>query len=143
MRSRPDTLFLLKFLRHGKFSQLRAREVLENFLLHKTEYPQWRENIDMADPDILDVVKTGWVWDASDPDILDTVKTGWVWDASDPDILDIVKTGRVWDYLDSDILDTVKTMLVYGTFLGPKSVCAPGVCHLVGTPVQNMCYGMM
>ncbi len=56
-----DSLFLLRFLRHGKFSQLRAREVLENFLLHKTEHPKWRDNTDMADPEILSIIKTGWV----------------------------------------------------------------------------------
>jgi len=54
-----DTKFLLRFLRVGKFSQLQARERLENYLKCFSKMPDWLRNIDTHDPQILKVVDTG------------------------------------------------------------------------------------
>ena len=59
MSSVADTTFLLRFLRQAKFSQLRAREVVENILKIKTEHPYWMDDVDLADPDFIKFLKSG------------------------------------------------------------------------------------
>ena len=54
-----DTGYLLNFLRTGKFSQLRAREVLEGYLKMKSKYPEWLDDVDTADPEIQRFLGTG------------------------------------------------------------------------------------
>ncbi|KAK2147759.1 hypothetical protein LSH36_537g01030 [Paralvinella palmiformis] len=56
-----DTGYLLNFLRTGKFSQLRAREVLEGYLKMKSKYPEWLDDVDTADPEIQRFLGTGYV----------------------------------------------------------------------------------
>lgn len=55
-----DTTFLLKFLRTAKFSQLRAREVLEGYLKNKVRFPNWVNDIDTTDPAIHEFLRTGY-----------------------------------------------------------------------------------
>ena len=55
--SDPD--FLLRFLRTAKFSQLRARSLLEGFLTMKTENPLWYNNIDTTEPRLLAALRSG------------------------------------------------------------------------------------
>ncbi len=55
----PDSLYLLRYLRHAKFSQLRAREVLDKLLHSKTQSPEFLGNIDTCEPGILTCIKTG------------------------------------------------------------------------------------
>ena len=54
-----DTLFLLRFLRNAKFSQLRARQLLESYLLTLDQHPRWFRNINIQDPGIQAFIKTG------------------------------------------------------------------------------------
>ena len=55
-----DTEYLLRFLRVRKFSQLAARKTLENFWTSRTKYPEWFSNVDMCDPDIQEIIGTGY-----------------------------------------------------------------------------------
>ena len=50
---------LLYFLRTAKFSQLRARTLIENYVKAVTSFPQWFRDIDTHDPDTLDVIESG------------------------------------------------------------------------------------
>lgn len=54
-----DTNFLLRFLRTQKFSQLRARDILETYWRKRTENAEWFANKDTNDPKIQDVIKSG------------------------------------------------------------------------------------
>lgn len=56
-----DTRYLLNFLRTGKFSQLRSREILERYLKMKSRYPEWLDDVDTADPEIQRFLATGYV----------------------------------------------------------------------------------
>ena len=56
----PDTAFLLLYLRGAKFSQLRARELLENTMRAMTELPRWFKTIDTREPGVLEYFKLGW-----------------------------------------------------------------------------------
>ncbi|KAK2149336.1 hypothetical protein LSH36_455g07052 [Paralvinella palmiformis] len=55
----PDTAFLLLYLRGAKFSQLRARELLENTMRAMTELPRWFKTIDTREPGVLEYFKLG------------------------------------------------------------------------------------
>ena len=48
----PDFEFLLRFLRVRKFSQLGARETLENYWTCKAKSPEWFQNMDPADENV-------------------------------------------------------------------------------------------
>jgi len=49
-----DTLLLLNHLRTAKFSQLRARTLVENCAKTFTNYPHWFRDIDTHDPVIME-----------------------------------------------------------------------------------------
>ena len=52
-----DSLFLLAFLRVGKFSQLKARERLGNFISALTHQVTGITGHDPADPDSLKIIR--------------------------------------------------------------------------------------
>jgi hypothetical protein len=54
-----DTTTLLAFLRTAKFSQLKAREMIEKFATVITETPNWFKNIDSTDPAVLKAFEIG------------------------------------------------------------------------------------
>lgn len=54
-----DFGFLLRFMRVRKFSQLGARETLENYWTNKTKYPEWFKHIDPADEKLQKVIRSG------------------------------------------------------------------------------------
>ena len=54
-----DTITLLSVLRTAKFSQLRAREMIENSTKLIAENKRWMTNIDSCDPKIHAVLDTG------------------------------------------------------------------------------------
>ena len=57
-----DSLFLLRFLRAAKFSQLKARTLLENYLKSFMSNKDWTNNIDMSDPKLQAFMRTGLVF---------------------------------------------------------------------------------
>jgi len=59
MSCRTDTELMLQILRTAKFSQLRAREIVENLLTMKTKLPKLMTNIDSHDPGILAHIEAG------------------------------------------------------------------------------------
>ena len=65
-----DSLFLLRFLRVGKFSQLRAREMIENYLTAMNTHPEWFKHIDPTSPRIRAFLKTGYVKRITETNIL-------------------------------------------------------------------------
>lgn len=54
-----DTAYLLMFLRGAKFSQLRAREMIDGLMTHVTSLPTWFRNIDTHEPRLLKAIDTG------------------------------------------------------------------------------------
>ena len=56
---RADTDFILQVLRTAKFSQLRAREMIETILTMKTKHPQLMSNLDSYDSVVLDALDYG------------------------------------------------------------------------------------
>jgi len=56
---RTDTLNLLYFLRTAKFSQLRARTLVENYAKAVTTLPHWFREIDTHDPALIEVIDSG------------------------------------------------------------------------------------
>ena len=56
-----DDWELLMFLRGAKFSQLRAREMIEGNLTIRTELKDWVCDVDSRDPKVLQVFKDGYV----------------------------------------------------------------------------------
>lgn len=56
---RTDTRFLLAMLRRSKFSQLKARELIENILRVKVLLPEYMNNIDTHDPGLLGFIDRG------------------------------------------------------------------------------------
>jgi hypothetical protein len=56
---RTDTQFLLLVLRKAKFSQLVARELIDNILTMRTQCPEFMVNIDLQDPGILAFIERG------------------------------------------------------------------------------------
>ncbi|CAH1780554.1 unnamed protein product [Owenia fusiformis] len=57
---RLDTLFLLRFLRCAKFSQLKARKMLETFTSLMGKVPEWFKNIDTREESIQKVIDIGY-----------------------------------------------------------------------------------
>ena len=55
-----DTHFLLLILRKAKFSQLVARELINNILTMRTQCPEFMVNIDLQDTAILVFIERGW-----------------------------------------------------------------------------------
>lgn len=56
----PTTFdFLLRFIRARKFSQLGARQTLENYWTCKAKTPEWYKGIDPTDPTLVEIMKTG------------------------------------------------------------------------------------
>ncbi|ESO07986.1 hypothetical protein HELRODRAFT_185411 [Helobdella robusta] len=56
---RTDTQFLLTILRRSKFSQLVARELIENMLTMKTKYPNLMSNLDLKEPAFRTMLDAG------------------------------------------------------------------------------------
>ena len=56
-----DTASLLRFLRTSKFSQLRARSMIEAYLGLKMEFPSHYNNCDPCDPAVAKYLKAGCV----------------------------------------------------------------------------------
>ena len=54
-----DTLNLLYFLRTAKFSQLRARTLIENYTKALTTLPHWFRDIDTHDQTTLEIIDAG------------------------------------------------------------------------------------
>ena len=54
-----DRLFLLRFLRASKFSQLVARKRLEKWLSVLDTMSDWLRDIDLEDPAFMDFYDTG------------------------------------------------------------------------------------
>jgi len=52
-------LDLLFFLRTAKFSQLRARTLVENYAASYTKFPHWFRDIDTHDPDTVEAIESG------------------------------------------------------------------------------------
>jgi len=59
LRTKTDTSTLLYFLRTAKFSQLRARTLVENYTKAVTSSPDWFRDIDTHDPTIIEVIDAG------------------------------------------------------------------------------------
>ncbi|XP_060581886.1 alpha-tocopherol transfer protein-like isoform X1 [Ruditapes philippinarum] len=57
-----DFEFLLRFIRVRKYSQLGARETLENYWTNRTNVPEWFKNVDPADEKIHKVLRTGMMY---------------------------------------------------------------------------------
>ena len=54
-----DTGHLMYFLRTAKFSQLRARTLIENYAKAFTDFPNWLRDVDTHDPAALEVIESG------------------------------------------------------------------------------------
>lgn len=54
-----DTEFMLQVLRTAKFSQLRAREIIENILTMKVKFPKLMSNVDSQEPGISAYIDQG------------------------------------------------------------------------------------
>ncbi|KAL4234455.1 hypothetical protein ACF0H5_006101 [Mactra antiquata] len=59
LKTPTDDKYLLGFLRARKFSQLGARELLENYWTIRTKYSDWYNDIDTDDNKIQDIIKQG------------------------------------------------------------------------------------
>ncbi|XP_045166172.2 retinaldehyde-binding protein 1-like isoform X2 [Mercenaria mercenaria] len=59
LKTPTDFDFLLRFIRVRKYSQLGARETLENYWTNKSKFPEWFKHIDPADKKIQEVIKSG------------------------------------------------------------------------------------
>jgi len=57
--SRTDTEYLLQVLRTAKFSQLRAREIIETILTLKTKHPDYLLKLDTQEPGIKTFIENG------------------------------------------------------------------------------------
>lgn len=68
LKTPTDFSFLLRFLRYRKFSQLSARETLENYWTIKTKYPGWFANLDPADKTLQAIMRTGFYFSPIKPD---------------------------------------------------------------------------
>ncbi|XP_045166162.2 retinaldehyde-binding protein 1-like isoform X2 [Mercenaria mercenaria] len=62
LKSITDFEFLLRFIRTRKYSQLGARETLENYWTNRTNVPEWFENVDPADEKICKMIRTGMMY---------------------------------------------------------------------------------
>ncbi|XP_052225741.1 alpha-tocopherol transfer protein-like isoform X2 [Dreissena polymorpha] len=59
MAVEPEFSFLLRFLRTRKFSQLGARQTLENYWKQRTKSPAWFRDVDPNEEIIVEIIKTG------------------------------------------------------------------------------------
>ncbi|XP_045179417.2 alpha-tocopherol transfer protein-like [Mercenaria mercenaria] len=59
LKTPTDFAFLLRFLRVRKFSQLGARETLENYWKGRTNIPEWFRNVDPTDETMMEIMQTG------------------------------------------------------------------------------------
>lgn len=59
LKSPTDCEFLLRFLRARKYSQIGARETLENYLSNITNVPEWFANVDPAETKIQELLRMG------------------------------------------------------------------------------------
>ncbi|XP_045191451.1 alpha-tocopherol transfer protein-like [Mercenaria mercenaria] len=59
LQSPTDARYLLGFLRARKFSQLGARELLENYWTVRTKYSDWYNGVSTSDNRIQDIIKQG------------------------------------------------------------------------------------
>lgn len=59
LKTPTDFEFLLRFIRVRKYSQLGARETLENYWTNRTKIPEWFSNVDPADEKIQKVLRLG------------------------------------------------------------------------------------
>jgi len=58
-KSRTDTIFLLQVLRTAKFSQLRAREIIETILTMRTKCPEYMVNLDTQEAGLMSMIDGG------------------------------------------------------------------------------------
>ncbi|XP_064640896.1 alpha-tocopherol transfer protein-like [Lineus longissimus] len=56
---RTDDRFLLRFLRAGKFSILRAQKILSNYLDVRTRLPEWFKDVDPRDHNMMKALDKG------------------------------------------------------------------------------------
>lgn len=70
IKCNTSTDFLLPFLRTAKFSQLRARSMLEGYHQMLVEKPEWFANIDVCEEGIMKFFKHGFVFPLSGKDKL-------------------------------------------------------------------------
>ena len=54
-----DNRYLLSFLRARKFSQLGARDLLENYWTVRTRLKDWYEAVDSGDNKIQEIIRQG------------------------------------------------------------------------------------
>lgn len=59
LKSPLDAKFLLAFLRKSEFSLHVAQEKLANYLRDKTTYPQYFRDVDLSDPKLMKILKSG------------------------------------------------------------------------------------
>ena len=50
---------MLYILRSAKFSQLKAREMVENYTKAFASFPQWFRGIDTHDPILIEAIESG------------------------------------------------------------------------------------
>uniref|UniRef100_A0A336M0H0 CSON009693 protein n=1 Tax=Culicoides sonorensis TaxID=179676 RepID=A0A336M0H0_CULSO len=60
-KCRTDAVFLLRFLRTKKFSIPAACEILERYMTVRQIYPHWFQKLDIEDPDIEAIIKSGYL----------------------------------------------------------------------------------
>ncbi|KYQ54653.1 Clavesin-1 [Trachymyrmex zeteki] len=60
-KCRTDSLFLLRFLRTKKFSLPMAQEMLERYLTIRQLYPNWFQNLDVDDPELMAIIDNGYL----------------------------------------------------------------------------------
>ncbi|XP_045191878.1 alpha-tocopherol transfer protein-like isoform X2 [Mercenaria mercenaria] len=59
LKTPTDFQFLLRFLRARKYSQLGARETLENYWTVRTKFPDWCKNVDPGEEVLQEIIKSG------------------------------------------------------------------------------------
>jgi len=59
LKCRIDSNFLLRFLRHKKFSVPMAQETLLRYLIMRQENPMWFRGTSMHDPTIMELINRG------------------------------------------------------------------------------------
>ncbi|XP_060557274.1 alpha-tocopherol transfer protein-like [Ruditapes philippinarum] len=59
LKTPTDFSFLLRFLRTRKYSQLGARETLENYWTVRTKFPDWCKNVDPGEKNLQEILKSG------------------------------------------------------------------------------------
>ncbi|XP_052233987.1 clavesin-1-like isoform X2 [Dreissena polymorpha] len=59
LKTPTDARYLLGFLRARKFSQLGARELLENYWTIRTKYSEWYNGVDSGEETMQDILQQG------------------------------------------------------------------------------------